>query len=114
MSRSRLVLTLLAGVGAVAVALPAAAATPTVKGKVGPGFTIGLAKKPTKAGKYAFVITDKADIHNFHLVGPGVNKKLTGVASVGTSKPVTLVLKKGTYRFFCDLHPDLKGSFKIS
>ena len=113
MSTSRLVLTSLVGVGAVAVALPAAAATPLLKGSVGPGFTIGLAKKPTKAGKYAFVITDKASIHSFHLVGPGVNKKLTSVGGTGTSKPVTLTLKKGTYNYFCDLHPSLKGSFKV-
>ena len=114
MSRSRFVLASLVGVGAVAVALPATAATPTLKGSVGPGFTIGLAKKPKKPGKYAFVISDKSSSHNFHLVGPGVNKKLTGVGATGTSKPVTLVLKKGTYKFFCDVHPDLKGSFKIS
>lgn len=112
MRTSRLVLALAAG-SAVAVALPAAAATPALRGTVGPGFTIGLAKKPTKPGKYTFVITDKASTHNFHLVGPGVNKKLTSLAGTGTSKPVTLTLKKGTYKYFCDLHPDLKGSFKI-
>jgi hypothetical protein len=105
---------LLAGLGSLAVAFPAAAATPLLKGTVGPGFTITLPKKPTRAGKYTFVITDKATIHNFHLVGPGVNKKLTTLGGTGTSKPVTLALKKGTYRFFCDLHPSLRGSFKIS
>jgi plastocyanin len=114
MSKRRIASVLLVGLGSSAVAYPAAAATPLLKGTVGPGFTITLPKKPKKAGKYAFVIADKASIHNFHLVGPGVNKKLTSVGGTGTSKPVTLTLKKGTYRYFCDLHPDLKGSFKIS
>jgi plastocyanin len=114
MRSSRSTFALVAGVGALAVALPAAAAIPVLKGSVGPGFTIKLAKKPTKPGKYTFVISDKASIHNFHLVGPGVNKKLTSIDGTGTSKPVTLTLKKGTYKFFCDLHPNLRGSFKIA
>ena len=38
-------------VAALAVALPAIAATPTYKGTVGPGFTITMASKPSKAGK---------------------------------------------------------------
>ncbi len=54
-----------------------AATAKTVKGTVGPGFTIGLTmqgKKVTnlKAGTaYRFVISDRADIHDFHLSGPG-------------------------------------------
>ena len=53
----------------------AAAATPKLNGTVGPGFTITLKKAGTKvtklkAGKYTFVITDKASIHNFSLDGP--------------------------------------------
>ena len=114
MRKSRLAFVALAGTSVLAFALAAAAATPVLKGSVGPGFTIKLGTKPTKAGKYTFVITDKASIHNFHLVGPGVNKKLTSVDGTGTSKPATLTLKKGTYKYFCDLHPNLKGSFKIS
>lgn len=114
MRKTKLVLPVLAVAGATAVAVPAIAATPVLKGTVGPGFTIALAKKPTKAGKYTFVINDKATSHNFHLVGPGVNKKITQVGAVGVSKPTTLTLKKGKYTFFCDLHPFLKGSFKIS
>ena len=51
-------------------------------GTVGPGFTITL-KNHTKTvktlapAKYTFVINDKSNIHNFHLIGPGVNKKTT-------------------------------------
>ena len=66
-----------AAVAALVAALPAIAATPTVKGTVGPGFTITMAKKPTKAGKIKLVVSDKSSIHNFHLTGPGVNVKTT-------------------------------------
>ena len=31
--------------------------------------------KKLKAGTYVFKISDKSTIHNFHLTGPGVNKK---------------------------------------
>jgi plastocyanin len=90
-----------------------AASTPTFKGTVGPGFTITMSKKPTKAGKIKLVVADKSSIHNFHLTGPGVNVK-TDVSQTGT-KTFTLTLKKGTYRFVCDPHASsMKGSFKLS
>jgi plastocyanin len=98
---------------ALALALPALAATPTFKGTVGPGFTITMAKKPTKAGKIKLVIADLATDHNFHLTGPGVNVS-TSVAAKGT-KTFTITLKKGTYKFVCDPHASfMKGSFKVS
>ena len=97
------------------------AATPkTVNGTVGPGFTIALTmqgKKVTtlKAGRpYRFVISDRADIHDFHLSGPGLNRVLTGVGFTGT-KSFLLTLKKGTYRFVCDPHAGfMHGSFRVS
>ena len=94
-------------------ALPALAATPKFTGNVGPGFTISMAKKPTKAGKVKLTVSDKSDFHNFHLSGPGVNVK-TSVGFQGT-KTFTVTLKKGTYRFVCDPHAtSMKGSFKVS
>ena len=87
---------------ALATALPATAATPTFNGTVGPGFTIKMTTKPTKAGKIKLVVADKASIHNFHLTGPGVNVK-TSVRGTGT-KTFTVTLKKGTYKFVCDPH----------
>ncbi len=111
---------------AVAAAAPAAtgsssAASPkTVNGTVGPGFTIGLTmqgKKVTKlrAGTaYRFVIADRADIHDFHLSGPGFNRVLTSVEFTGT-KSFVLRLKKGSYRFRCDPHSGIMhGSFQVS
>ena len=59
------------------------------------------------------MIRDRAAEHNFHLTGPGVNKK-TAVAFQGTQR-WTLKLKKGTYRFVCDPHKQgMKGSFRVS
>jgi plastocyanin len=90
---------------------------PRLAGTVGPGFTIGLkkaGKKVTtlKPGRYTFVISDKSSSHNFHLTGPGVNKKTT-VAETG-SKTWTVTLRAGTYRFVCDPHASgMKGSFTV-
>jgi plastocyanin len=90
----------------------------TLKGTVGPGFTISLKKGTKKVtslkhGKYTFKISDKSAAHNFHLSGPGVHKDLTSVAFVGT-KTVKLTLKKGTYRYWCVPHkPQMHGSFKV-
>jgi plastocyanin len=99
-------------VTALAAAVPALAATPTFKGTDGPGFTISMATKPTKAGKIKLVVADKSSIHNFHLTGPGVNVK-TSVGSTG-SKTFTVTLKKGAYKFVCDPHASsMKGSFTV-
>ena len=112
-------------VAVVAAALAAtsigSAATPkTVKGTVGPGFTIGLTmsgKKVVKlkAGKaYRFVISDRSSIHDFHLSGPGVNRVFTSVSFTGT-KSFVLKLKKGSYRFVCDPHSGIMhGRFQVS
>ena len=99
-------------VAAVVAAVPAIAATPVFKGSVGPGFVISMAKKPTTAGKITLTVSDKSSIHNFHIVGPGVNVQ-TSVSATGT-KTFKITLKKGTYNFFCDPHKSIMhGSFKI-
>ena len=99
-------------IGAIA-ALPAYAAIPKFTGSVGPGFTITMAKKPTKAGKITLVVSDKSSFHNFHLTGPGVNVKTT-VAGTGTKTFKGLTLKKGKYTFLCDPHASsMRGSFRI-
>jgi plastocyanin len=110
-------------VGAAALAAStiasAAPAAQMVKGTVGPGFTITLTlggKKVTKlkAGRYRFVIDDRATIHDFHLSGPGLNRVLTTVGFTGT-RSVLLTLRKGAYRYFCDPHASfMKGAFKAT
>ena len=82
-------------------------------GTDGPGFTITMSKKTVKAGTYKIVIRDRSSIHNFHLSGPGVNKK-TSVAAVGTTT-WTVKLKKGTYKFVCDPHASImRGVLKVT
>jgi plastocyanin len=109
----------LTAIVAALLSVPAAfAAPPTLNGTDGPGFTITLTQKgkkvtKLKAGKYVFKIADKSNIHNFHLTGPGVNKK-TAVGFKGTVT-WTLTLKKGKYKFVCDPHASfMKGSFTVS
>ena len=103
----------LAGAAVLVAALPAAAATPTLKGVVGPGFTISISPKPKKAGTYKLVVQDKSNIHNFRLMGPGVNVA-TSVPKLGTSA-FTVKLKPGLYRFLCDPNPTvMKGSFRVT
>jgi plastocyanin len=94
-------------------ALPAFAATPKFTGNVGPGFTISMAKKPTKAGKITLVVNDRSSAHNFRLKGPGVNVATT-VAFTGTKTFKNVALKKGKYTFVCDPHASaMRGSFTI-
>jgi plastocyanin len=97
-----------------------AASVKTVTGTVGPGFTISLTvdgKNVTKlkAGvPYHFVIRDRADIHDFHLSGPGLDRVLTSVEFVGT-KSLVLRLKKGSYSFVCDPHASIMhGRFRVA
>ena len=105
---------------ALALASVAAAATPKLNGTVGPGYTITLAKSgkkvtKLKAGKYTFVINDKASIHNYNLDGPhGFAKTFTSVPFKGT-KSVTLTLKAGKYKFYCEPHEStMFGNFTVS
>jgi hypothetical protein len=111
--------------GAAAVALVATSAAtpmtlPKLRGTVGPGFTISLKRglvpvKQLKAGKYTFVVSDKAAIHSFQIEGPGgLDRAITTVGFVGT-KTVTLLLKRGTYKFYCVPHEStMHGSFKVT
>jgi plastocyanin len=97
----------------IAFASPAAAAPAKLTATVGPGFTITLDKKAVKAGTYLITVRDRSNIHNFHLVGPGVDKK-TSVAAVKTYT-WTVKLKRGTYKFSCDPHASImKGTLKVT
>jgi plastocyanin len=116
----------LLAIAAVAAALAVPTATAALKapaantltGTVGPGFTITLTQNgkkvaKLKAGKYAIKIADKAIDHNFHLKGPGVNKKTPVVKKVNVTWTVTLA--KGKYTYVCDPHLTfMKGSFTVS
>jgi plastocyanin len=110
---------LVAALAAALFIVSAQAATPRLTGETGPGFSIEVTKagkdvKTLKAGKYMLKIEDKSSIHNFHLFGPGVNRK--------TSLPFTgettwkLTLKPGKYTYQCDVHAaaGMKGSFRVT
>jgi hypothetical protein len=96
------------------------AATPTLTGTDGPGYTIALAKsgktvKSLKAGTYKLVVHDKASIHGFSLDGPhGFAKDISPVPFTGT-KTITLKLKAGSYKFYCPNHEStMFGHFKVT
>jgi plastocyanin len=85
---------------------------------VGPGFTIALTLngrrvRSVKAGTYTIVVRDLSAAHNFHLTGPGMNKRTSVAARITTTWRVRL--RKGTYRFVCDPHAAvMKGSFRVT
>jgi plastocyanin len=115
-----LALVTLVAMAALALAATAAAATPKLNGTVGPGFTITLTKLgkkviTLKAGRYSITVSDRSNIHNFHLRGPGaVNKEITAIGFVGT-KTVIVRLVKGRYTYVCDPHLTLmKGAFTVT
>ena len=116
----RTICTLLATTTVALAAVTAASSTvpPKLLGTVGPGFTISLKQngKPVrtlKPGRYMFVVSDKASIHDFHLSGPGLSRVITGVGFTGT-KTATVTLKRGTYSYKCDVHPTtMRATFRV-
>ena len=119
----------LAVMTAVALAVAGAAlsrstATPTLKGVVGPGYSIKLTKggkrvKSLKAGKYRFVISDKSSFHNFTVerekpTKPKLEKHITSTAFTG-SKTIVMTLKPGSWSFYCSIHEaQMHGDFKVT
>jgi hypothetical protein len=93
--------------------------TPKLLATVGPKSTISLKSgsgatlKSVKAGVYSITVRDRSKVHNFHLVGKGVNRKsgLVGVSTV-TWK---VKLSAGALRFYSDKSPTtVKGSVKVT
>lgn len=86
---------------------------------VGPGFTIsvrtmaGARVRSTARGRVNLTVRDRSRFHNFHLIGPGVNRRTT-VGFVGT-QTWRLTLRPGLYRFLCDPHArrGMRGSFRV-
>jgi plastocyanin len=80
-------------------------------GSVGPKRTISLKPKIVEVGPATLTVNDRSRTDNFHLTGPGVNKK-TGVAFRGR---VTwnVSLQPGSYTYRSDKHKRLRGSFVV-
>jgi hypothetical protein len=81
-------------------------------GTVGPRRTISVRPKAVTAGPATLTVTDRSRVDNFHLIGPGANRK-TGVAFRGR---VTwkLTLQPGRYTYRSDRHKTMRGTFTVS
>jgi plastocyanin len=90
-----------------------------LKGEVYQNFKIEMKNsanrtlKTVKAGTHRITVEDKASIHSFHLIGPGVNKA-TSISGVGETT-WTVNLRPGKYTYFCDPHASsMRGSFRVT
>ena len=113
-------LTLVVGASLAATALATAGTTKSsgLVGEVGPGYSIevklnGKDLKTIKAGTYTMKVEDKASIHDFHLIGKGLNKATT-VSFVG-DRTWRVTFKPGKVTYQCDPHASMgmKGSFTV-
>lgn len=91
----------------------------TLQASVGPGFEISLKDASgadvttLSAGSYTIDVDDQADIHNFHLTGPGVDET-TDVGGTGTTT-WNVTLQAGSYHFQCDPHSStMNGDFEVT
>jgi plastocyanin len=114
-----LTLALGASLAAAALATAGTSKRSGLVGEVGPGFTVevklnGKDLKTIKAGTYTMKVQDKASIHNFHLIGKGLNKT-TSVSFVG-DRTWRVTFKPGKVTYQCDPHASagMKGSFKVT
>jgi hypothetical protein len=115
---------LVAALASAGAALSGGTTTRTLKGVVGPGYSItlklnGKTVKKLKAGKYKIVVTDKSPLHNFTLERerpskPKLEKLVTSVGFSGT-KTVTWTLKPGNWRAYCSVHEAyMHHDFKVT
>ena len=79
---------------------------------VGPKRTISLKPKIAEVGPATITVNDRSRADNFHLTGPGVNRK-TGVAFRGR---VTwnVTLQPGIYSYRSDKHKTMRGSLIVT
>jgi plastocyanin len=66
------------------------------------------------AGEYNIEVTDPTSVHNFHLSGGdgAVDEKTSPTEVTETSWVVTF--EPGDYRYICDPHPSMNGSFTVT
>lgn len=101
----------------VALAAPSVAAA-RLYARVGPGTTITLKRADgslvthLSPGTKRITVRDRASNHNFHLTGPGVDRR-TGVSFVGRRR-WAVTLSPGTYTYVCDVHPTtMRRTFNV-
>jgi len=84
----------------------------TITAAVGPKRSISLKPKTAVVGPATITVSDRSRSDNFHLTGPGVNRK-TGVAFRGrASWSVTLL--PGVYTYRSDKHKTLRGPLVVT
>jgi plastocyanin len=96
----------------VGTAPPPPPAPARVTASVGPGKRISLRPKTVTAGRVTLTVTDRTRVDNFHLTGPGVNRK-TGVAFRGRAT-WRLTLRAGRYTYRSDKTKRLRGTFTVT
>jgi hypothetical protein len=105
-------------VGTVAPPPPPPPAAPVrLNGKVGPGKTISLRRTSgarvtsLRAGSYRITARDVTRADNFHLTGPGVNRKTTVRGKMAPTW--TLRLRAGRYTYRSDKTRRLRRTFTV-
>jgi plastocyanin len=108
--------TIMKGSFRVGAAPPPPPPTPKLNGRVGPGKSIslktarGTTVKKLKAGSYRIAVKDATKADNFHLLGPGLNKK-TGVAFRGSVSWKVRFKAGKKYTVRSDAHLKLRRTF---
>jgi hypothetical protein len=74
------------------------------------GATITVSPRTVTPGRYAITVRDLSAARNFHLVGPGLNRRTTKAFKGTVTWRVTL--EAGTYRFGND--PRLTGRLRVT
>jgi plastocyanin len=91
----------------------AGAITPiALTGSVGPRRTISMKPKLALPGPAVVTVNDRSKTDNFHLTGPGVNRK-TGLKTRGKAT-WTVTLAPGIYTYRSDKTKKLRGSFTVT
>jgi hypothetical protein len=71
----------------------------------------GARARVVAAGSYRISVRDRSKTQNFHLIGPGVNRKTT---VAGTARPTWSVrLRAGRYSYRSDKKRRLRGAFTV-
>lgn len=74
--------------------------------------TSGEVVEQLPPGTYRIEVRDLSRIHNFHLLGPGVDEA-TSVPEV-ENVTFTVTLGEGDYRYVCDPHPTMRGDLAVA
>jgi len=96
-------------------AAPAASAQTTLFGSMQGGAIAlrdggGITVAQVGPGTYSFQVSDADTIHNFDLVGTSV---VTPIEGTGTFNFPNVALATGSYRYQCDVHPDIYGTLTV-